>query len=32
MYLLETPTTLRGGVNECGALFPKLPSYTKIVS
>ena len=21
--LLETPTTLRGGVNECGALFPK---------
>jgi hypothetical protein len=21
--LLDTPTTLRGGVNECGALFPK---------
>jgi hypothetical protein len=21
--LLNTPTTLRGGVNECGALFPK---------
>jgi hypothetical protein len=23
MILLDTPTTLRGGVNECGALFPK---------
>jgi hypothetical protein len=21
--MLETPTTLRGGVNECGDLFPK---------
>jgi hypothetical protein len=21
--MLDTPTTLRGGVNECGALFPK---------
>jgi hypothetical protein len=21
--VLDTPTTLRGGVNECGALFPK---------
>jgi hypothetical protein len=27
--LLDTPTTLRGGVNECGAIFPKLPSCTK---
>jgi hypothetical protein len=23
VVLLDTPTTLRGGVNECGALFPK---------
>jgi hypothetical protein len=22
-FVLDTPTTLRGGVNECGDIFPK---------
>jgi hypothetical protein len=30
--VLDTPTTLRGGVNECGDLFQNFPSQNFLVS